>query len=223
MRRRRAIIYDDEPVVLEMLAMFLSRRGYEVHSFPEPVLCPIFMNNDRHCHNDKPCADVVITDFKMPGMSGVELLQRQIAKGCRLDIRNKAIISGFVDEDAVTNLGDLGCAFFRKPFPLRELGEWLDGCEQRMPVSVAVGVPRKERREAVQIKVTYTLPSQPDKFNGIVTNFSDSGFCLRMDRGLTDEKIVLVNEDLPVSCREASARWTMKMPDASFIAGFACC
>jgi len=42
MRKRRAIIIDNEPVVLQLLVTYLSKRGYEVLSFHEPIVCPVF-------------------------------------------------------------------------------------------------------------------------------------------------------------------------------------
>lgn len=224
MRKRRAIIFDDEPIVLEILEMFLSKRGYEVFSFPEPIVCPVFRNNDRHCHNDKPCADIMISDYKMPVMTGFELLKRQKEKGCGLDIRNKAIISGYFDDRDEANIDQLGCAFFRKPFRLEELWTWIKACEERMPLSMPVGVPRKERRQPVLINITYSLPSEQRKLSGFVTDLSGSGFCLRTNHDLSGKESILVNGDLPMSCRTAAIRWTMRLEeDNSFVAGVNCC
>jgi len=224
MRKRRAIIFDDEPIVLDVLEMFLAGRGYEVFSSTEPIVCPVFRNNDRQCHNDKPCADIMITDYKMPGMTGFELLTRQKEKGCGLDIRNKAIISGYFDDRDEANISQLGCAFFRKPFSLDELGMWMDDCEKRMPLATPVYVPRKERRQPVMINLTYSLPSDQRKLNGFVTDLSDSGFCLRTEYDFSDKELILVNGDLPMSCRTAAIRWTRKLEtDNSFVAGVACC
>ena len=53
MRKRRAIVFDDESVVLDVLNKYLSGRGYEVFCFAEPMVCPFFRNSERHCHIEK--------------------------------------------------------------------------------------------------------------------------------------------------------------------------
>lgn len=224
MRKRRAIIFDDEPMVLETLEMFLQELGYEVISSLEPVVCPVFRNSDRHCHNNKACADVIITDYQMPGMNGLELLKRQKEKGCALDMRNKAIISGYFDNRVGSEIGQLGCAFFKKPFHFSELSTWINACEQRMPLSTPVFVMRKERRQPVLIDITYSLPSEPRKLSGFVTDLSDSGFCLRTDHDLLGKELTVVNGDIPMSCKTAAVRWTRRLEvDNCFVAGVSCC
>lgn len=222
MRKRRAIIIDDEPLVRNMLKSFFSLWGYEVFSFAEPTVCPILMNNDWHCQNEKPCADVMISDFRMPGMTGLELLERQKEKGCGLDMRNKAIISGFLDgwEEKVEQLG---CAFFQKPCRLEELRKWIDACEERMSLSVPLATPRRERRKSVQIDIMYSLPSQERVLSGVVTDISNSGFCLTTSHDLSQKDRIMVKTDLPISCREATVRWTKKLDGESYMAGFNCC
>jgi DNA-binding response OmpR family regulator len=224
MRKRRAVIFDDEPIVLKMLEMFLAKRGYEVFSSLEPVVCLVFSNNERNCHDDKPCADIMITDYKMPGMTGFELMKRQNEKGCGIDIRNKAIISGYFDDRDELNIGQLGCAFFRKPFRLEELATWINACEERMPLSKPVGIPRKERRQPVMINITYSLPSEQGTLRGFVTDLTSTGFCLKTSYNLSDKEFVVVNGDLPMSCRKAAIRWTRRLDeDNSFVAGVTCC
>jgi len=223
MRKRKAIIFDDEPIVLNMLEGFLSGKGYEVFSSLEPIVCPVYGNNDMDCHNDKPCADIIITDYKMPGMTGFELLKRQKEKGCFLDIRNKAIISGYFDDRTEADIEQLGCAFFRKPFRLEELSTWIRACEERLPLSTPVSVPRKERRQPVMINITYTLPSWPGSLSGFVTDVSGSGFCLKTDHDLSGQERILVKGDLPMPCRTAAVRWTRRLEaDNSFVAGVDC-
>lgn len=39
MRKKRAVVYDDDPVMRSALTRILERRGYEVVASPEPEIC----------------------------------------------------------------------------------------------------------------------------------------------------------------------------------------
>jgi len=223
MKNRRAIVFDDEPAVLDLLNTFLSHRGYEVRCFSSAMHCPDFMKKEIPCHSGKPCADILITDFKMPGMSGLEMLELQREKGCCLDIMNKALISGFVDEEELNRITMVGCSFFTKPFRFSELSAWIEACEERLSLSLPVSMARREMRKPVMINVTYSLPSVPLKLNGIVTNVSDSGFCLQTDRALPKSAHIRVSYDLPVFSKTASVRWAKKLEEDAFMIGCDCC
>jgi len=140
MRKPRVIILDDEPLVLDMLGRFFTHKGYEIFSSAEPIICPLYERCAESCEKMVPCADVVITDLKMPKMTGIELLERQTQRGCKLDIRNKAVISAHFDDDSIKRINELRCAHFEKPFRLSVLSEWLHKCEQRTDFSKPLNV-----------------------------------------------------------------------------------
>jgi CheY-like chemotaxis protein len=181
------------------------------------------MKKEIPCQQGEPCADILITDFKMPVMSGLELLELQRERGCSLDMRNKAVISGFVDEEELSRITMMGCSFFRKPFRFSELSAWIETCEERLPLSEPVSMGRREMRKPVMINVAYSLPSNPVKLNGIVTNVSDSGFCLKTDRVLPESAHIFVISDQPVFSKTASVRWIKKLGEDAFMIGCNCC
>jgi DNA-binding response OmpR family regulator len=100
MRKLRTVLIDDRKIIVNMLKDFLSIRNYDVLSFTRPVVCPIRDERGKNCSTDYPCADVIITDFKMPGMNGLELFREQSTHGCKLTRENKAIMSGYIDEES---------------------------------------------------------------------------------------------------------------------------
>lgn len=135
MRKPRVIIFDDEITVLDMLERYLRDSGYEVYSYTEPIVCPLTEKCEESCKELDPCADVVLTDFRMPCMNGIEILERQSQRGCKLDIRNKAVLSSHMDQADHEKIKKLGCAFFQKPFTLSQLFEWLGECTKRINLS----------------------------------------------------------------------------------------
>ena len=66
----RVAVLDDEPRMVDIIGMVLRRQGYEVETFSEPdaVLEAV----------EKRPFDVLLTDLRMPGMDGVEVLGRAL-------------------------------------------------------------------------------------------------------------------------------------------------
>jgi len=223
MRRRRAIIFDDEPSVLELLDAVLSRRGYEVMSFSKPVVCPIYENNETTCTNEYPCADVIITDFNMPKMTGIELLKKQMEYGCRLSSKNKALISAYLDDEAQKSIEQLGCSYLSKPFRISTLSLWLDDCEKRIDLSMPLGIRRKEKRTPLHMAVHYQVDSQGQTMTGVAADFSPSGLCLKTSHDFLKEQLVRLASSLPNACSAGHARWSRRSDDGLYLTGFSCC
>jgi len=143
LRKRRVLIFDDDRNVLNLLKDFFSIRDYDVLTFDSPVTCTIYDKSLESCANAKPCADIVITDYQMPKMTGLELLLQQAQRGCKVDIRNKALMSGDLDEETQNKVKALGYAFFGKPFKFSEFVAWVEDREKHIDLSKPVGIVRK--------------------------------------------------------------------------------
>ncbi len=62
----RVVLVDDEPGILDVWGIILSTAGYEVQSFADPVAA---------LEAIAAGCDIVITDYRMPKMTGVELIR----------------------------------------------------------------------------------------------------------------------------------------------------
>jgi CheY-like chemotaxis protein len=223
MRKPRAIIFDDEIFVLNMLKDFFLMRGYEVLSSSDPTsICPLYGDGGDACKNDHPCSDIMVTDFNMPGVNGVEILEYQARKGCKLDIRNKSVISGYIDDRNRQRVSQLGCNFLQKPFTLYALSEWLSACEKRIDLGNPLSTRRKEDRYESHREVTFRVGSTDQLFTGIAINMSPSGLCLKIPAPLRREDIVSLHAGHFHSCQQASVRWVKKIDSNSYIAGLHC-
>ncbi len=223
MRKPRVVIFDDEVFILNMLVDFFRMRGYEVLSYADPaVLCPLLGMEGETCRYGRPCADLMITDFSMPGVNGVELLEHQRRKGCSMDSRNKAVISGYIDERSRRQVQDLGCAFFQKPFTLFSLAEWIDACERRMDLRRPLASRRQEERFESSREITFRMSRHGEIMTGITVNISPSGFCLKLPGPLRTEDTISIHAGHFSTCREASVRWVRKVDESSFLAGLHC-
>lgn len=170
----------------------------------------------------KLCTDLIITDFSMPGMNGAELLERQEKEERTLDIRNKAVVSGYMPENERERVESLGCAVYQKPLRLSELSPWLETCEGRMDLTRPVGIMRRESRYETEEKIMYHCGDGNQALRGTVVNISDSGLCLKVDKPFPDSRTIRINTDLANSCQSADVRWIREAADNVFMVGVTC-
>lgn len=220
MRRRRVVLFDDDPFVLDALSLFFEGRGYDVIGCREAVSCVVYEDSPS-CDRERPCADIMITDLQMPGMNGIQLFETQTRRGCPLTVKNKAVLSGSLDSAALVAIRRLGCAWFEKPFRLAQLDKWIRECEFRMDLSRPLGVLRKESRVACS-DLHVTVGLEGDEYGAEVVNRSHSGRCLRLGRELAVAQVLAVRTRpaAPTECFEV--RWTKPDLTGRFLAGASC-
>src|SRR5271165_1597270 len=75
MKKPKLVVIDDDPDVQDLIVGFFRPRGYELITFSdaEEALHTIPANND-YC-------DVILSDLRLPKMSGMELTLALIEKG----------------------------------------------------------------------------------------------------------------------------------------------
>ena len=104
-------VVDDEETLLELADFILSMEGYRFKTFANPKDAVSMFRNAA----DRP--DLVITDFVMNGMDGLEL----IAQCKRIQPAVKAIlVSGTVQEEVVYRAEVKVDHFLRKPYLAQE-------------------------------------------------------------------------------------------------------
>ena len=128
----RAIIIDDDDQIREAVKLICLERGYEVHTFSQPLLCPIYLEHDCQCPQEYACGDILISDINMPRVSGLDFIENQVRGGCKGNVRNKALMSGTWNDDQLKRAENLNCKIFHKPVSYHELTAWFDECEQRI-------------------------------------------------------------------------------------------
>jgi two-component system response regulator PilR (NtrC family) len=107
----RILVVDDERSMRELLAIVLKRDGYEV----------ILAENGRTALNvlEREPIDLLISDIKMPDMSGVDVLRA--AKGIDQDILG-IMITAFASTDSAVDALRMGAYdYLSKPFDVDEL------------------------------------------------------------------------------------------------------
>lgn len=104
--RRSVLVVDDEWRILSALRRTLRSEGYEVLT-AETVEEALRVLDER-------CVDIVLSDHKMPGMTGVQLLA-EVARRCPSAAR--MLITGWTEEIPREQLERFGiCALITKPW-----------------------------------------------------------------------------------------------------------
>jgi len=103
--KRKILIVDDEEDVRNLISRALSRAGYEVEVAPDGEGA-IEMLSKNYYH-------VLLTDLKMPGLSGIELIEE--TKKIHPDVQT-IILTGFPSMESAIDAVNLGCAgYLQKP------------------------------------------------------------------------------------------------------------
>ena len=121
----RILIVDDEPDIVENIAEYFARKGYEVE-----------MAGDGHEALERLSADssilIVVADIRMPRLDGLELL-RQIRTSMARDEIKVIFISGHGGEAEADRALQLGAfRFLGKPLKLKDLQATVDQARQAL-------------------------------------------------------------------------------------------
>jgi DNA-binding response OmpR family regulator len=126
----RIILLEDTDSIRNSLKKMLTVLGYEVFSFPNPMMCPLQTKPDYRCGDNQTCADIIVSDLDMPNMTGLNFIENQRKRNCKC--RYVALMSGFWTEENLSRAHKLGCKVFTKPFPVQALFEWIDEAKRHI-------------------------------------------------------------------------------------------
>ncbi len=129
----RIMVLDDDKDIRALLKTALASKGHEVTIFENPAEFPFLHNKDCPCKPDNSCADVLIADIVMPNIEGIDFIKRLKAQGCwPLTVGNVAVISGYLTLHYMNDLNDMAIHYFRKPFELKDVFDWVEKCQERL-------------------------------------------------------------------------------------------
>ncbi len=105
------LVVDDEASILELLGEYLRARGHRVHTAPDGERALEILAEST--------PDVVLSDMKMPGMGGLELLARIQERPVPIAT---ILMTGYGTIDsAIRSMKDGAHDYLLKPFKLREV------------------------------------------------------------------------------------------------------
>ncbi|WP_164002782.1 response regulator [Pyxidicoccus caerfyrddinensis] len=140
----KLLVVDDEPQVAHALRRLFRREGFDVQV--------AFNGNEALERLKEFSPDIVLTDFRMPGMTGSELLQR-VKRSHPLALR--LIISGYADFKSVVasvNDGEI-CRFISKPWDDAELVTYLKSLLRQRETMAQLYAPFRAAQPGVSAEV----------------------------------------------------------------------
>ncbi len=110
------LIVDDEPRFRFSLALTLAHHGYHVLEGSDGAEALRVLSE----HSESvPHINLVVTDIKMPGMDGLELVKRIRQSNVPVKV---LVMTGFGDRETVSRLQGMGvCGVIHKPFDGEQL------------------------------------------------------------------------------------------------------
>jgi two-component system cell cycle sensor histidine kinase/response regulator CckA len=96
---RRVVYIDDDEAMVFLVKRMLDRQGYVVNGFTDSAKAMEALRRDAGAFS------LVVTDYNMPGMSGLEVTRT--IRGIRADLP-VAIVSGYIDEELVAQAKGAG-------------------------------------------------------------------------------------------------------------------
>jgi anti-anti-sigma factor len=119
---RKVLVIDDEAPTLNMFRLFLRAYGFEVLTAVNGTEGLETFSRER--------PEIVVTDIKMPGMDGLEVLRRIKEMDQRAEV---IVITGHGDTELALKAVNLNAAdFIHKPIQKKALDEALSRAEQRL-------------------------------------------------------------------------------------------
>jgi len=109
--RASVLVVEDEPKMRRLLELHLGGEGFEVHSAPDAETGLQLLNREN--------IDLVATDFRLPGMSGLEFLQAVKRFNALLPV---IVMTAYGTVESAVEAMKLGASdYVLKPFSLEEL------------------------------------------------------------------------------------------------------
>lgn len=119
----RILVVDDSADTLELIQRNLALQGYEVHASPGAAEALALL--------DAMAVDLVITDVRMPGLSGIDLIREVRQRHPAIEL---VVITGYATiEGAVEALQSGAWDYLAKPFTDEELFQTVRRALARRP------------------------------------------------------------------------------------------
>jgi DNA-binding NtrC family response regulator len=139
----RIMVIDDDPLTLKRVRRILEKKGYGVSSYTDP-LGALRQMGTHYYH-------VVITDMKMPGMDGMDLL---VAVKSHYAATEVILMTGYASIDSAIEATREGAFYYlEKPFTPEQLVEMVEKALDRQQIYQDSGTLNAAKNTQVDLPV----------------------------------------------------------------------
>lgn len=110
---RHLLVVDDEPLLLDLLTLLLSKSGYRVDQAPEGMAALRMLDEQKY--------DAILLDIKMPNVDGRSLYERVKERSADLAARIIFVTGDLANPQTASFLQATGNPYLEKPFTHVEL------------------------------------------------------------------------------------------------------
>ena len=123
LRRKRVLVAEDSPAMRELLTLVLRERGYEVDCASSGAEMLNVLVASRTPEAAGEHFDLIVTDVRMPGASGLDVVDRLRRDGQSTPV---IAVTAFPLDATVERSRRLGVRLLAKPFDLDALRQAVD-------------------------------------------------------------------------------------------------
>ncbi len=113
---RRVLLVEDDPEMRELMALTLRGDGYDVQEAADGAEALRVLGTSAADGPER--IDLVVSDIRMPGYSGLEMLQRMRGGPSSIPV---VLVTAFGDRETHARARRLGASLLDKPFDLDDL------------------------------------------------------------------------------------------------------
>ncbi|HYW12987.1 MAG TPA: ATP-binding protein [Longimicrobium sp.] len=161
-RTLRILVVDDEEAVRRMLVRYLRKRGHGVDEAAEGTAALACIEEAGRGGAEY---DVILSDLRMPGLGGAQLLERLRGQGNGLDRRLIFLTGDAASPDAERLLAECGVPVVVKPFEFALVEALIDriaaGADEGTAALGRVGTLLHARSDRVRLRLVDRLRSDP--------------------------------------------------------------
>jgi DNA-binding NtrC family response regulator len=121
----RVLVIDDESTIRIALRRFFTRMGWEVEEAGDGGRALEMILHDRKQHKTPPYS-LVVSDLRMPGLSGIELHERIERDAPEVLPRLVFSTGDLVSDEAADFARETSCEIIEKPFEFSKLRATID-------------------------------------------------------------------------------------------------
>lgn len=118
---RRILVAEDDPEMRRLLVTQLRLEGLDVYEASDGRA--LWRHMQRASGGDAIAPDVIVTDVRMPGMSGIEALRRIRTVSPDVPV---IVVTGFGSDHTHHEARSLGASILDKPFDVDDLLDLID-------------------------------------------------------------------------------------------------